>query len=371
MTKTFTNLKKVAEHLRREQKKHILIFAYNGIGKTRLSMEFKNLGKQGEERDTIYFNAFTEDLFSWDNDLDNDEQIVLQINQNSHFFEGLKKLEIESRIRSFLQCYVDFDFYIDYDKWTVSFSKEIKTDESTKKIENIKISRGEENIFVWCMFLVIAELAIEKNEDYSWVKYLYIDDPISSLDDNNAIAVACHLSKLLKNANSEIKTIISSHHHLFFNVMYNEFHGERKKNYFKAYFLSKENDNDLYLLTDTGDTPRFHHVALLKQLHDVAESGKIYTYHFNILRNILEKTATFHGFKNFSACIDPAKDDPDGIVYTRMINILSHGNYSLFEPQEMMSENKEYFSKILKNFMSNYRFNPELFTEQTGETNRS
>ena len=48
-----------------------------------------------------------------------------------------------------------------------------------------------------------------------------------------------------------------------------------------------------------------------------------------------------------------------------MINVLSHGNYSLFEPMEMLDENKQYFKKILEDFMTNYRFNPELFPKQT------
>ena len=32
-------------------------------------------------------------------------------------------------------------------------------------------------------------------EAYKWVKYIYIDDPISSLDEHNAIAVANHLAQ--------------------------------------------------------------------------------------------------------------------------------------------------------------------------------
>ena len=55
----------------------VLLYAFNGTGKTRLSTAFKDLGKAVDEngevqtRDTLYFNAFTEDLFSWDNDLEN------------------------------------------------------------------------------------------------------------------------------------------------------------------------------------------------------------------------------------------------------------------------------------------------------------
>ena len=65
------------------------------------------------------------------------------------------------------------------------------------------------------------------------------------------------------------------------------------------YFLSKIGDSN-YMLTDTSDTPFFHHVSLIKDLHNAVESGVLYTYHFNILRSVLEKTASFHGFKFFS-----------------------------------------------------------------------
>ena len=338
-TATFASLAELAEHLREgTEKKYILLFAYNGTGKTRLSMIFKELGKQGEDeaevRDTLYFNAFTEDLFNWDNDLENDAKRVLRLNRDSRFFGGLQELEMENRIGPLLGRYADFDFFIDYATWEVTFFRGKDADGAPVPI---KVSRSEENIFVWCFFLAVAQLAVDGQETYAWVKYLYIDDPISSLDDNNAIAVASHLAQLLKNANGQIRTVISTHHHLFFNVMCNEL-GKAAR-----YFLSRETTQ--FLLTDTGDTPRYHHVALLKQLHEVAESGQIYTYHFNILRGILERTATFHGFRNFSACIKQDNDDPDGILHARLVNVLSHGNYSLYEPQEMLPENKDYFRK--------------------------
>ena len=68
---TFIDLNALAAHLRQEleNKKFILLYAYNGVGKTRLSTAFKDLGKvvntddETEQRDTLYYNAFTEDLF--------------------------------------------------------------------------------------------------------------------------------------------------------------------------------------------------------------------------------------------------------------------------------------------------------------------
>ncbi|MDN0122387.1 AAA family ATPase [Yersinia aleksiciae] len=361
---TFNNLDEVAAHLREklEEKKYILLFAYNGTGKTRLSMAFKEQSKIDDERDTLYFNAFTEDLFFWDNDLESDARRVLCLNRNSRFFGGLQELEMESRIRPLLARYVDFNFLIDYADWEIIFFREIDKEESPIPI---KVSRGEENIFVWCFYLAVAQLAIDEQEAYNWVKYLYIDDPISSLDDNNGIAVASHLAQLVKTANGKLKTVISSHHALFYNVMWNELNEKRKD--LQPYFLSTDKAQGTYTLRYTKDTPFFHHVAILKQLHEAVDTNQLYTYHFNILRSILEKTASFHGFPNFSYCIKQDANDEDGVLLARLINVLSHGNYSLFEPREMLEENKQYFKKILNDFMVNYRFNPELFPETTEE----
>lgn len=179
---------RLRDDLADDNKPVVLLYAYNGTGKTRLSMEFKQRGKRGgaDQRDTLYFNAFTEDLFYWDNDLENDAERVLKINSASNFFGGFRELALEEKIFSFLARYVNFDFKIDYEKWTISFRKGAQ--------DNIKISRGEENLFIWCIFLTICELAIDGAEAYDWVRYFYIDDPISSLDENNAISGSQRLS---------------------------------------------------------------------------------------------------------------------------------------------------------------------------------
>lgn len=359
-TTEYSTLNEIAQYFRMllEEKKYIIFFAYNGTGKTRLSMEFKSLGQQLNEEtsiktaDTLYYNAFTEDLFYWDNDLENDTERVLKLNTNSRFFSGLKELEMESRIRPLLQRYADFDFTIDYENAGISFFREVLIDGTPQQAENIKVSRGEENIFVWCFFLAIVQLVADKVDSYNWVKYIYVDDPISSLDDNNVITVASHLAQLV--SGNDVKVVISSHHTLFFNVLCNEIARSEQL------FLHKSTEGSGYSLKDTTKTPFFHHVALLKELKQASYSGEIYTYHFNILRNILEKTASFHGYNHFSNCIRK-DDDIDDTVYTRIVNLLSHGNYSLFEPKEMVPENKEYFKKILDNFIEDYSFNTKLF----------
>src|ERR1700722_8647955 len=120
----FADLNALAAHLRTElaTKKFTLLYAYNGTGKTRLSTAFRDLGRVvngfGEtiKRDTLYFNAYTEDLFFWDNDLEGERQRVLELNDDSKFFNGLRELEMEVKIGKLLQRYSDLNFYIDYDR---------------------------------------------------------------------------------------------------------------------------------------------------------------------------------------------------------------------------------------------------------------
>src|SRR6056297_3537030 len=85
-------LEELAKQLRDANKKVQLIYAFNGTGKTRLSRAMKDLiapkpaeGEDGEpsREKVLYYNAFTEDLFYWDNDILNDGEPKLMIQPNS------------------------------------------------------------------------------------------------------------------------------------------------------------------------------------------------------------------------------------------------------------------------------------------------
>lgn len=370
----------------------VLLFAFNRTGKTRLSMAFKDKGKKKNKgkADTLYFNAFTEDLFVWNNDFEHDDNPIryLKINEKSNFFSGFKGLALEDKIRGHLERFAEFGFRIDYTEWKVYFKREIlnpkfdsrnpHTTEPERLVrENIKISRGEENIFIFSVFLSICDLVIEGRDEYSWVKYIYIDDPISSLDENNAITLASDLSNMIKqdlekskDGDKGRKYIVSTHHGLFFNILYNEM----KKVSSKAYFLHKTKI-ETYKLQVTDDTPFFHHIEQLCELNQVVkkyeelekgeskleQSSILKTYHFNMLRSVFEKTSIFFGHEDFSYCL---KDLPDKELFTRAVNIMSHGRYSIFAPVGMLKENADLFVKIFRSFVDKYSFElPDIFFE--------
>lgn len=371
----YANLKTLARKLRDDLggADLLLLYAYNRTGKTRLSMEFKDEGKRKNNgnADTLYFNAFTEDLFTWDNDLDGDAVRHLRLNPDSTFFNGLKDLALDETIAGYLNRYADFDFDIDYETWKVSFR--------SGGAENIKVSRGEQNIFIWCLFMAICERMLDGHVSYQSNQYLYIDDPISSLDDNNAIAVACDLAQLLRRATSRkgqngapapIKVVFSTHHALFFNVMCNEIgrakEGEPKVTH-KRYFLHRPNGEGAYTLRATEDTPFFHHVASLAELQLAAApgTGKLYTFHFNALRSIMEKTASFFGHTDISFCLKALNNEEDRALYNRALQLLSHGKYAIHEPTEMGEDNKELFRRVLNDFVTKFQFDlPDILEAQ-------
>ena len=380
---SYFNLTWLAEHLREElnAKRTILVYAYNGTGKTRLSTTFKDGGKAVDEngavasRDTLYFNAYTEDLFTWDNDLDNDRERMLELNTDSKFFNGLRELEMEVKIGKFLERYVDFSFYINYDRHkkdpsdnteiilppAVMFFRE--RDESGDPIP-IKVSRGEENIFIWCFFLAIVQLVLDRAEAYKWVRYIYIDDPISSLDEGNVVMVAHHLAQMLKDPPRDVRVVISTHHVLFFNVLCNEISKSRK------YFLTRERRGRGFTIQETDSTPFLYHLSSLVELHQAERSGALYTHHFNMMRRVMEQTASFFGYGKWEECIKPESEavDPNQTGYKRVIDLMSHGDYSLYEPREMMPENKEHLGKALRQFLNSHPFSAALFAGEQTQT---
>jgi len=100
----------------------------------------------------------------------------------------------------------------------------------------------------------------------------------------------------------------------------------------------------------------------LSELKKVVESNKIYTYHFNALRSILEKTTSFFGYDKIDKCIHGLEDE---VLFERALQLFSHGKYSIFDPVEMGDDNKDLFKRILNGFLNKYEFYfPEIFNDE-------
>jgi hypothetical protein len=367
----FSDLKDLAQEFRDElsapaAKKFLLLYAYNGTGKTRLSAAFKDIAKQAGAADTLYFNAFTEDLFSWDNDLNEDSERYLVLHESSRFLTGLAGFDMDTKVYEILKLFADFEFYFDdkpiysedgdfiKNQRIVRFSRRGRV-EGGAVADNIKVSRSEENLFIWCFYLAVLQMALEGDAAYDWVKYVYIDDPISSMDEGNAIAIANHLSHMLSKSGKIIPTLISSHHALFFNVLCNELGGRAL-----SLHLKTDENGTNYILSKSSGKPFLHHLANLVELDRAQAAGDIKRHHFNMLRCIMEQTAIYCGLDRWSDCIKFADTDLDKALHKRMIDVMSHADYLIQEPEYLTERFKEDFRSIFKRFVANHSFNRAL-----------
>lgn len=364
-----------------------LIYAFNGTGKTRLSREFKKLialkrDVEGEEHQNelaqkkiLYYSAFTEDLFYWDNDLENDTEPKLKIHPNAFTRWVLQEQGQDRNVTGIFQHYTN-------EKLTPSFNeeyiKEGKDGEKTKveaysevtfsfergnlqKEENIKISKGEESNFIWSMFFslikqMISELNIAEIENRSTIvfnnlEYVFIDDPVSSLDENHLIELAVDLAHLIKSSESDIKFIISTHSTLFYNVLHNELKNKT------CYMLERFQDGTFELIEKQGDSNQSfsYHLHIKQILRQAIDNNQVQKYHFTLLRNLYEKTANFLGYPNWSDLLDTVEGDKQGYL-KRIIQFTNHSTLSSEAVAEPSPQEKQTVGILLDNLVNNYAY---------------
>ena len=365
MGKTLTE---IAQELKNSQKKVQLIYAFNGVGKTRLSRAFKELvspkheEEEAQDGDTdvkvLYYNAFTEDLFYWDNDLKGDTDRKLVIYPNAFTDWVLQDEGQESNIITWFQHYTNDKLTPRFNEGynEVSFSIEGGNE---KRIDNIKISRGEESCFIWCVFYIeiVEVLNVPEPEDrptskFDDLEYIFIDDPVSSLDENHLIELAVNIAEVIKSSNSDLKFIITTHNPLFYNVIYNELKANA------GYMLSKYEDGTFKFEEKRGDSNKSfsYHLFLKQTIEEALDSGTVQKYHFTLLRNLYEKTANFLGYPKWS---DLLPDDRQ-IYYNRIIQFTSHSTLSNEAVAEPTEAEKETVGFLLKHLINNKYWKKEL-----------
>ncbi len=374
------SLIEIAQTLKDADKKVQLIYAFNGSGKTRLSREFKELIApkeiDAEEQDEstikiLYYNAFTEDLFFWDNDLDADSDRKLKIQPNSFTDWVLREQgQDQNIIENFQQLTNDKltpQFSEDFTE--VRFSFERGNDNPS---EFVKISKGEESCFIWSVFfslieqvvsvLNVAEQESRETEQYNSLQYIFIDDPVSSLDDSHLIELAVNIAELMKVSTSDLKFIITTHNPLFYNVLFNEFRGVGKT---KKWLLEKLNDGTFSVNNLGTDSPFSYHLFLLSELEKAIQpTGEIKKFHFNFLRNILEKTSTFLGYNKWQ---DLLPQESREAYYNRIINLSSHSKHNGEEISIVEENDKRVLSFLVGEVKRMYGFKSFVINYETAE----
>ena len=352
-----------------------LIYAFNGTGKTQLSRAFKKLIapkadgiEDGGETDQaslsrnkiLYHNAFTEDLFYWDNDLAGDAAHKLKIQPNTYtdwLLTLLKDLGQDGNIVKYFQRYTSAKLTPNFseDFTEVSFSLEGGDD---KRLVNLKISKGEESNFIWSVFYAlldqvitlrnVAEASERETNEFDQLEYVFIDDPVSSLDENHLIELAVNLASLIKSSQSGLKFVISTHSPLFYNVLFNELNGKA------CHMLERFEDGTFALTEKYGDSNQSfsYHLYLKQTIEQAITDDKVEKYHFTLLRNLYEKTAGFLGYPKWSELLPDDKQ----LYLSRIINFTSHSTLSNETVADPTPAEKATVKLLLEHLKSNYGF---------------
>jgi hypothetical protein len=399
MGKTLTD---IAQELRTANKKVQLIYAFNGTGKTRLSREFNQLiapradDNEGDDeadrselagKKILYYNAFTEDLFYWENDLEQDAEPKLKIQPNSFTDWILREQGQYTNIIANFQRYAN-------DKLTPRFNEEYETiDKEGKEVKvkefsevtfsleggndensgNLKISKGEESNFIWSIFYTLINLMVEtlgevdpdfpETTPFDNLEYVFVDDPVSSLDENHLIELAVDLAELIRKNKSRVKFIITTHNPLFYNVLQNELGSDDKKTGYKAknfkkYRLDKHEDGLSELEEQPDDSSFSYHLHLKAELEKAIDRNQLSKYHFNYLRNILEKTTIFLGYKRWGELLPQSNAGEANLYEARMMNLRSHSKYAGEEVNELTDEERRVLIRLVRHLDKIY--NPDL-----------
>lgn len=384
MSKT---LEDIAKQLRDANRQVQLIYAFNGTGKTRLSRAMKNLiaprieGDDTPARNKIlYYSAFTEDLFYWDNDLKGDGLPKLVIQPNSFtdwiLVDQGQEVNITRVFQHYSKAALTPTFNQAYTRDNedgsttevkafseVTFTIEAGDDART---EAFKISKGEESNFIWSIFYtlldtVVAELSIAEpdqrgTDQFNGLEYVFIDDPVSSLDENHLIELAVNLADLIKKAPAQLKFVITTHSPLFYNVLHNELELKKKPANDGCYLLERHADGSFTLNTKYGDANKSftYHLHLRRMLEEAIAQDKVERYHFTLLRNLYEKTAGFLGHDKWGDLLNTAEGNKES--YVRLINTFSHSSLSTEQVADPTPQQKQTVKFLLDNLIDNYGY---------------
>lgn len=348
----------IASELRDDADDVQLLYAFNSVGKTRLSVAYKNATKNEDGTHAcIYYNAYSEDLFVWNNDIENGEadiRLTVLPSRLSRLHANLNELDIHAKLKPYRPSF-DFRFVMhpDAEKGIESIAF-FPTGTQPGDVPPMKISRGEERMFVWCFFLAMMEV---KGWGDKQQRHIFIDDPVSSLDDHNIFVTASTLYDLIEKHFGERKIIIATHHVGMFSILSDWLmKGEKSDKYkseTKASILSGKH-GEVSLETHKSDV-FLYHLRVLQLLERARRENDVRAYHFALLRQLLESVSSFLGVGQISYALKRIGfADADEVA--RIVNALAHKNVYYYQSDLLVPDNLKLFEDICKKLNNHYVF---------------
>lgn len=334
----------------------VLIYAFNNTGKTRLSVSYKDISKSEDGNHTgVYYNAFSEDLFSWDNGDGNDDgetRFTIKKSNLNSFHTTLTEDNIREHLNRYKPSY-GFDFNLhENTEEGIDYITFFKADDDDR--QKIKVSRGEERIFVWSFFLALLDIE-EFSSDQS--NHIFIDDPVSSLDDHNIFITASTLFDLIENHYENRKIILTTHHIGLFSILSDWIKKGNKASKFRdvAKFFILSNKNGSPKLENFRKDVFLYHLRLLQILNNAKEKDDLRAFHLALLRQILENISSFLGTGRVSHVLEKIGiEDPNRV--TDIINALSHKKVYYYETDDLVPDNENILIEVLEKLQAKYEF---------------
>ena len=353
-----TTIDDIASELRDDDTHDVqLLYAFNSVEKTRLSVANKNATKEDDGTHTgIYYNAYSEDLFVWDNDVENDEaDIRLTVIPSSlnTLHADINEFKIHTKLKPYRPSFdFRFDLHTDVERGIRSISF-FPAGPQPVDMPAIKNFCGEERVFVWCFFLAMMDIEVWADRP----RHIFIDDPVSSLDEHNFFVTASTLYDLFEKHFGTRKIIITTHHFGIFSKLSNWLKkGEKSKEYGKktlVRILSRKH-GEISLETHKKDV-FLYNLRILQLLEQAWHENDVRAYHFALLRQYLENVASFLGSGRFSYVLERIGfEDADEIA--RIVNTLAHKKIYYFESDLLVPDNLEMFEKVYKKLNAHYEF---------------
>ena len=120
--------------------------------------------------------------------------------------------------------------------------------------------------------------------------------------------------------------------------------------------LDKNADGTFVLTKLDVKTPFSYHLLLLSEIRNAISSNQIRKYHFNFLRNILEKTTTFLGYDKWESLLPKdTNGNPDAFA-NRLLNLSSHSAHAGEETGEVKANDKEKLEELVNFLSTEYGF---------------
>lgn len=347
-------INEIADQLNAVRQPIMLIYAFNSTGKTKLSVEYKNITKkEGGKHSGVYYNAYSEDLFRWDNDEDNGNEDmrleILKSSLNPYFSSIIENPELlDEKLAPYLPKYsYEFDG---------NSNPEIGIDAvrfSRDGARNIKISRGEERIFIWCFFLALFEADAWTGDQNA---HFFIDDPVSSMDDHNIFITANSIIKLIDEkiaTKSEKRIIITTHHVGLFSILSDRLMNSTHRNNTKRNILSFR-DNELALKNHDKEV-FLYHLYLMQVLNECITENKVMGYHFIMLRQLLEIISSFLGTGGIKKALEEIGYKENLEMVSNQINSLSHKD-GRFQSADLNPDDADLLVDIYTKIQAEYNF---------------